>query len=509
MAQTIPQTVADFETSLSAQTLAGDTTFTLSSVEDADGNTIPSGLYAFTIDGDTQYKEYVLGTLSGTTVSGVINVDVRGGETAGIQNYHRRGALVSITDWAVLSSVSKTLRGEAELDSSSPLTYDAALVSPTGQQIPDVNYVLSVVNGGPVSNQQQIYTSQVAGENLTANDRVYFKASDQKWWKVDTDTASTYLGVEKGFAVSTVLADATLSIVVSGIMSGFSGLTPGSVYYGSTTAGAIATTSSNDIAGTAQSATSLIVNSALQVQVPVPTGVVFAYSSSSVPTGYLAADGSAVSRTTYAQLFSVIGTDYGSGDGSTTFNVPNPSGRVIVGAGTPTTVMTFVSRSSNTITVSGVSSIAFNENQTGTAVTYSAPSGAITGLTSGNTYYLIRVTSTTFQVASSLANAIAGTAISLSSDGTGTQTFTTAPSAITLAQHGGEQTHALTVAQIPSHTHNNNAILGSASGTDETSSTNDGSSTPAANRPTDGGTGGNTAHNNMPPFLALNYIIKY
>ena len=46
MAQTIPQTVADFETSLSAQTLAGDTTFTLSSVEDADGNTIPSGLYA-------------------------------------------------------------------------------------------------------------------------------------------------------------------------------------------------------------------------------------------------------------------------------------------------------------------------------------------------------------------------------------------------------------------------------------------------------------------------------
>ena len=133
----------------------------------------------------------------------------------------------------------------------------------------------------------------------------------------------------------------------------------------------------------------------------------------------------------------------------------------------------------------------------------------MTGLTSGNSYYLIRISNTTFQLASSLANAIAGTAISLSSDGTGTQTFTTTVTSLTAAQHGGEQTHALTAAQIPSHTHNNNAILGSASGTDETSSTNDGSSTPAANRPTDGGTGGNTAHNNMPPFLALNYIIKY
>jgi len=51
---------------------------------------------------------------------------------------------------------------------------------------------------------------------------------------------------------------------------------------------------------------------------------------SSPPTGYLLEDGSAVSRTTYADLFAVIGTTYGAGDGSTTFNLPDSRGRVAV-----------------------------------------------------------------------------------------------------------------------------------------------------------------------------------
>lgn len=54
----------------------------------------------------------------------------------------------------------------------------------------------------------------------------------------------------------------------------------------------------------------------------------------SVPTGWLSCDGSAVSRTTYAKLFSVIGTTYGVGDGSTTFNLPNyNSGKFLRGVG--------------------------------------------------------------------------------------------------------------------------------------------------------------------------------
>lgn len=56
--------------------------------------------------------------------------------------------------------------------------------------------------------------------------------------------------------------------------------------------------------------------------------------SSSVPTGWLACDGSAVSRTTYADLFSAIGTAFGAGDGSTTFNVPDFDEHVPYGSGT-------------------------------------------------------------------------------------------------------------------------------------------------------------------------------
>ena len=63
----------------------------------------------------------------------------------------------------------------------------------------------------------------------------------------------------------------------------------------------------------------------------VPAGVINMYGGSSAPTGWLLCDGSAVSRTTYSELFTAISTTYGSGDGSTTFNVPNLSGKVPVG----------------------------------------------------------------------------------------------------------------------------------------------------------------------------------
>lgn len=55
------------------------------------------------------------------------------------------------------------------------------------------------------------------------------------------------------------------------------------------------------------------------------------FAGSVAPEGYLLCDGSAVSRTTYATLFEVIGTTYGAGDGSTTFNVPDLTGRVVIG----------------------------------------------------------------------------------------------------------------------------------------------------------------------------------
>ena len=63
----------------------------------------------------------------------------------------------------------------------------------------------------------------------------------------------------------------------------------------------------------------------------VPTGAVFYFAANTAPTGFLKANGAAVSRTTYAALFAITGTTYGSGDGSTTFNVPDLRGEFIRG----------------------------------------------------------------------------------------------------------------------------------------------------------------------------------
>ena len=65
--------------------------------------------------------------------------------------------------------------------------------------------------------------------------------------------------------------------------------------------------------------------------VTTPTGAVQTYAAAAAPTGWLICDGSAVSRTTYADLFGVISATYGNGDGSTTFNLPDLRGRVVAG----------------------------------------------------------------------------------------------------------------------------------------------------------------------------------
>ena len=63
----------------------------------------------------------------------------------------------------------------------------------------------------------------------------------------------------------------------------------------------------------------------------IPTGMVAPFAVNTAPTGWLECDGSAVSRATYADLFSALGTTWGVGDGSTTFNVPDARGEFIRG----------------------------------------------------------------------------------------------------------------------------------------------------------------------------------
>ena len=225
-----------------------------------------------------------------------------------------------------------------------------------------------------------------------------------------------------------------------------------------------------------------------------PTGSRMLFDGSVCPNGWLERNGQAVSRTDYARLFGVIGTTYGAGDGSTTFNVGNGSGRVGIAAGAGTKVFTISAIDTGTeqLTVPSNTSL-----YTGQPVLYLAPAGAATGLTHNTTYYAIRVSATIVKLATSAANAFAGTAINLTSGGTGTQTLTVTLTVRTAGEFGGSEdavaqhTHVIT---DPGHGH---TISGrSASGTGggvihPLTSDNDGSGT-AAGPTNSGGANSNT-----------------
>jgi microcystin-dependent protein len=162
----------------------------------------------------------------------------------------------------------------------------------------------------------------------------------------------------------------------------------------------------------------------------LPSGVMLPYGGASAPAGWLLCFGQAVSRTTYAALFAVLGTAYGSGDGSTTFNVPDFRGRVPAGL----------------------------DNMGGTAANrLTTAGGGVNGAV--------------------------------------------------LGASGGAETHTLTVAQMPAHTHGMTQAMPAitnAAGTVNRASSN----TPANASGTSDSTGGDGAHPNVQPTLVATYIIK-
>ena len=91
--------------------------------------------------------------------------------------------------------------------------------------------------------------------------------------------------------------------------------------------GPTATTGTN----TTQLATTAFVNASITANPGVLTGSLLMWPTASAPSGYLACDGTAVSRTTYASLFAVVSTTFGTGDGTTTFNLPNYTNRMPYG----------------------------------------------------------------------------------------------------------------------------------------------------------------------------------
>lgn len=150
---------------------------------------------------------------------------------------------------------------------------------------------------------------------------------------------------------------------------------------------------------------------------PTPPAAISIWAGAAAPGGWFLCDGQAVSRTTFADLFAEIGTTYGVGDGSTTFNVPNLKGK--------------------------------------------APIGLDSGIADFDA----------------------------------------------LNKQGGEKEHTLTTPEMPSHNHgvtaptsdNVGSIAGWFRGPNNFGNTTIGSDS----------TGGGNAHENMPPFVILNYIIKF
>ena len=125
----------------------------------------------------------------------------------------------------------------------------------------------------------------------------------------------------------TVTGATTLSTVL-GIASGGTGLTSftaGDLMYatGSTTIAKLGIGSAGQFLKTNTGATAPEWSTETDL---CPVGSIIMYGAAAAPTNWLLCDGTAVNRTTYADLFSAIGITYGSGDGSLTFNVPNLQG---------------------------------------------------------------------------------------------------------------------------------------------------------------------------------------
>ena len=120
---------------------------------------------------------------------------------------------------------------------------------------------------------------------------------------------------------------------------------------------------------TTQIATTAFVQTGLGTVNSVIAGTIQMWPTVSAPSGYLLCDGTAVSRTTYATLFGVVGTTFGTGDGSTTFNLPNYQDRMPIGKGTIAASIGATGGTKDAVVVSHTHSITDPGHQHNTSVT--------------------------------------------------------------------------------------------------------------------------------------------
>lgn len=256
--------------------------------------------------------------------------------------------------------------------------------------------------------------------------------------------------------------------------------------------------------GAVSEATDIINSGAARLNLP---GFVQEYYGTTLPAGWLWCDGSAVSRATYSPLFAALGTTYGDGDGSTTFNLPDKRGRTAIG------------RDDMGGAGAGRILVSLNGN-----ITSGSPS--ITSLSSTSSLTVnMKVFGAGIPAGATISSIDSGTAITISAHAEATTvavplTFSLL-SGTGLGATGGRHVQNLSEGQLPSHRH---FVAATGDGTATLNNSNqvsqqrtnmgDGGDFNLAGIATDAtlgrtsATGGNQAHPNLPPVIVCNFIIK-
>lgn len=306
----IPVVISNYTDSLASKIGTTDTSMTLVNGADSTGRSL-SGYVCFAIDNNSASLEYVCGNASGTTVSNLIRgIDpIQGTVTvSALEQVHRRGAPVQVTDYPILGLIGRIFNGQESIPTSTNGLYMAGhspCSAAASTSLVDFTCVSGVATSGAPDagiGAKGLVAITTPGGAATSTDgssvlynlisKQYFASASQG--ATTTVVMTTASGtIDKSFIASSTnyqLNSQTLSITTA-------------------TSSATSTDSFNLL----------------------PAGVIQMYATTTAPAGWLACDGTQYATSSYPRLFTVIGYTYG---GSTsTFAVPNMKGNFVAGTG--------------------------------------------------------------------------------------------------------------------------------------------------------------------------------